>query len=129
MPAVPVVPAVPEVTEPPVPDAPAVPMPVPPVPAAPDTPPTPPPPSGVTSLIDPHAAAHTSGSNQATRVSSASRFVFTNPTVEDRQPFIDRPCADLNAQFAFGTLGGFRTSREGLRQAKPGFAHAHDSLG
>jgi hypothetical protein len=28
-----------------------------------------------------------------------------------------------------GTLGGFRTSREGLRQAKPGFAHAHDSLG
>jgi hypothetical protein len=53
-----------------------------------------------TALIDPHAAAHITGSSQATRVSSASRFVITKPTVEDRQPFIVRAGADLNAQIA-----------------------------
>jgi hypothetical protein len=81
---------------------------VPDVPDVPDAPASAPPipPASLlsTALIDPHAAAHTAGSRQATRVSSASRFVITKPTVEDRQPFIVRAGADLNAQIA--TMGG-----------------------
>ena len=86
-----------------VPAAPADPE-VPAVPAVPDAPASAPPVPAAsllsTALIDPHAAAQITGSSQATRVSSASRFVITKPTVEDRQPFIVRAGADLNAQIA-----------------------------
>ena len=100
VPAAPVVPPRPPAAVPAAPADPEVPA----VPAVPDAPASAPPVPAAsllsTALIDPHAAAHITGSSQATRVSSASRFVITKPTVEDRQPFIVRAGADLNAQIA-----------------------------
>ena len=126
VPAAPVVPPRPPAAVPAAPADPEVPA----VPAVPDAPASAPPVPAAsllsTALIDPHAAAHITGSSQATRVSSASRFVITKPTVEDRQPFIVRAGADLNAQFARmdGAVGvGSQVPDPGARQL-PGRASA-----